>query len=540
MSEVYNKISISRIQFFFCQTMSRFNKTTLGGPYDAIIIGSGMGGMSAAASLCQCSDLRVLVLERHPTTIGGCTHEFTRKDVEFGTGLHYVGAMESNDNAMRRVFDFVTGNKVKWLKMDDAFDSTVVNGRVIEIKSGYESQEFHLRGEFPKFAREIHEYFVNVKKEVGVYKRFVLAQLASGYVPNAVTRLLVNDSFGQETVAQALDRLNVVDPELRLVLAYNYGDYGYSPEWSSWVQHCVTVDHYANGSSYPVGGPHVIGDAVTRIVEERGGKMLFGAHVDSLIVKNNTCVGVKVQGMEILAPIVISAAGAYNTFTQMIALETAQANPKLMQAREQFTSGVLEASPQHCMVFAVFKGTSKELGLPVANVWVQDCPDFPFVFLSFPSSRDASWCDRNPDKSVCEIVVEGRYEDFAKLNDDEYQVKKKEFAEKALAVLFHKYPRLENRLQSYTSSTPRTAKRFLGSQNGCSYGVSPTPARFRAHREWLKPVTPVKNLYLAGQDVLSCGICGAMMGGLFAAAVADIKVLVKTRELMMPMNFSFM
>lgn len=56
-------------------------------PWDAIVIGSGIGGLSCAAILSRVGK-RVLVLEQHDV-IGGCTHTFEAKGFEFDTGLHY-------------------------------------------------------------------------------------------------------------------------------------------------------------------------------------------------------------------------------------------------------------------------------------------------------------------------------------------------------------------------------------------------------------------------------------------------------------------
>ncbi|MBN1883134.1 MAG: FAD-dependent oxidoreductase, partial [Deltaproteobacteria bacterium] len=51
--------------------------------YDVIIIGAGMGGLSAGAHLAA-SGLKVLVLEQHHK-VGGCTTNFTRGDFTFET-----------------------------------------------------------------------------------------------------------------------------------------------------------------------------------------------------------------------------------------------------------------------------------------------------------------------------------------------------------------------------------------------------------------------------------------------------------------------
>jgi len=61
--------------------------------YDAIVIGSGIGGMAAAGLLAGVAGKRVLVHEQH-TEPGGQTHVFRRDGASWDVGLHYVGEME--------------------------------------------------------------------------------------------------------------------------------------------------------------------------------------------------------------------------------------------------------------------------------------------------------------------------------------------------------------------------------------------------------------------------------------------------------------
>jgi all-trans-retinol 13,14-reductase len=505
--------------------------------YDCIVIGSGIGGLSCASFLSQVCLQRVLVLEQHPTSFGGCTHEFERKGLEFDTGIHYVGGdMWDVNSVQRKVFDFVTGGKVNWLKMDDAFDTTTVNGEVYEIRSGIANQLNYFKQKFPN--QPVEAYFSDIQRSAMRYSKFIVGQIADAYLPRLfVEKTLQDSTFGEETVDQALDRLKISDPTLRKILTYNYGDYGFEPSKSSYVQHAMTVAHYANGSSYPVGGPHQIADSVQELVEKYGGKMLLNARVQSIYVENGEARGVfveKLRDRPIKAKIIVSAAGAFNTYVKLLSDSVGSQFPAISRAKEAFASNELEASPTFAMVFAAFKGTKEELNLPAGNLWIQDSANFKYVFLSFPSARDNSWSARHPDRSVVEIIVETNYEDFANLSDKEYQEKKKALTEELLLVAYRYYPRLKDRLLFLYSSSPRTSERFLGTQKGCAYGVAPTPMRFRANRDWLKPQTPIKNLFLAGQDTVSPGMCGGMWGGMIASCAISAKCLTKARELIFP------
>lgn len=77
----------------------RYRASRLRGPYDALIIGSGIGGLTTAAllsGLCR----RVAVLEQH-CTAGGATHSYDRAGCEWDVGVHYIGDVGADGRALR-------------------------------------------------------------------------------------------------------------------------------------------------------------------------------------------------------------------------------------------------------------------------------------------------------------------------------------------------------------------------------------------------------------------------------------------------------
>ena len=70
--------------------IASYHQTTIDDAFDAIVIGSGIGGLTAASLLARHAGQRVLVLERHYTA-GGFTHTFHRPGYEWDVGVHYIG-----------------------------------------------------------------------------------------------------------------------------------------------------------------------------------------------------------------------------------------------------------------------------------------------------------------------------------------------------------------------------------------------------------------------------------------------------------------
>ena len=452
--------------------------------------------------------------------------------------------MWSKSSLARRLFDYVTDEQVEWVRMDDVYDVAVVDGTKFEFRSGMAQQIRDLTARFPESERAIKAYFVDVDRTAGRYARFISDQIASGWVAHRVVSFFADDSFGEETVDDALERLGVRDPKLRAVLTYLHGDYGATPDEASWVQHCVTTSHYLYGAAYPKGGPSAIAKAVVNVLTNRGGAVYTHAAVESLLLEKGAVTGVRLKGYDIpiRASKVISCVGALNTFQKLFPSESDGLPPLVTQARKD-----LEAIPNgvaHCMLFCALKGTGADLGLPAANWWINSSEegDFPSVFISFPSCKDPeTWGQSRPHSAVCEVVVEETYANFAKWAGEpakhrgaDYAAAKDALAKRMMDVLVAHFPQLKDKVEFYDASTPLSTEHNINSAGGSSYGLRAVPARYRANRAWLRPATDIPGLYLGGQDVVSCGIVGALMGGACAAAASSGRAMWELSPLLTP------
>ena len=115
----------------------RYRANRLDGPYDAIVIGSGIGGLTAAACLSKMGK-KVIVLEQHYTA-GGFTHSYDRNGYEWDVGVHYIGDMGAKHTLARRLFDYVTDGQLQWAAMDDHYDRLFIGDRQIDLVAGPEA-----------------------------------------------------------------------------------------------------------------------------------------------------------------------------------------------------------------------------------------------------------------------------------------------------------------------------------------------------------------------------------------------------------------
>ena len=92
--------------------------------WDTIVIGSGVGGLTAAAALARCGQ-RVLVLEQH-FQLGGMTQTFERQGFRFATGLHYIGGVGPRPGAggsFGRLLQWLGDGSLQFAPLPPHFDT---------------------------------------------------------------------------------------------------------------------------------------------------------------------------------------------------------------------------------------------------------------------------------------------------------------------------------------------------------------------------------------------------------------------------------
>lgn len=500
--------------------------------FDAIVIGSGLGGLTCAALLAKTGQ-RVLVLERHYTA-GGFTHSFKRRGYEWDVGVHYIGDVHKPHSPLRRVFDTITDSQLQWAKMDPVYDSMVFPDQRYDFVAGVARFREGLLQHFPNAGSDLDAYLAEVRgasRAVAAhFGQRLMPGVLQGIAAPAVKRL-TSDYFGRTTheVMASCTR----DKKLAAVLTGQWGDYGATPKQSSFGMHALVAQHYLDGGNFPIGGASEIARHVLPVIEAHGGAVLVGAEVQEILTQGDRVRGVRmVCGDELLCDHVISAAGVHTTFGRLLDAELATRHGLLEKVQ------ALPRSVSHLGLYLGLKGSREELGLEQANLWIYrdydhdaaikrflaapPSTDFPLMYVSFPSTKDPAFSTNYPGRSTIDVIAPAPWKWFAKWQAQPwgqrgaaYDDFKAQLSQRLIDEVHRHAPLTRGRVDHVELSTPLSTAHFSNYASGELYGLEHSPQRFG--RQWLTPRTPIKGLHLTGQDILFCGVGSALMSGVLTA-----------------------
>ncbi|XP_075896603.1 inactive all-trans-retinol 13,14-reductase [Nelusetta ayraudi] len=515
---------------------------------DVIVVGSGIGGLTAAATLAKAGK-KVLVLEQHDQA-GGCCHTYIEKGFEFDVGLHYIGQLHEN-SLLRIAFDQLSEGQLEFQQLKQHFDTIHIglddHKREYTILSGKTDMKNHLMKQFPEDTEAIETFFKIMK--ISAKKTHYLATLK--LIPQWVSLLLLKSGLANllsevfrlsGTSATELVSSLTSNKDLHVIFSYLF--YGVPPRDSSILINALLIHHYKRGAYYPKGGASEIAFHIIRTIQKYGGNCLVRAPVSQILVnQQGAAYGVKVrkgqEEVELHAPVVVSNCGIFTTFQKLLPPEVG------MRTDVQERLNMMQHGRGSFLVFSGFDGTEEELGLESTNYWLfnnndmdksmddyfalskEEAPDnIPMMFITVPSAKDPEAAARHPGKSCMTILTMVKYEWFEEWKDttvrkrgDQYHQYKMRFAKRLFDWACTVFPKIKDKLVFQDVATPLTNTHYLGAQRGAMYSAEHNLERFHAEAVARNRCnTPVKNLYLSGQDVFSCGIAGALHGGLLCAS----------------------
>ena len=486
--------------------------------YDAIVVGSGLGGLSAAAALSK-SGKKVLVLEQHNVP-GGYATSFTRGAFEFDASLHElsgVGVGPARGPVWHLLDEYGVAEKVEFVPIDD-FYRCMYPDLDITIPLGRENVENLLCSEFPSEK-------TNIKKFIDTLFSFAMEAMQISFSGMNGTEIDINKlpvflKYINASVADVL-HADITDPKLRMLLAQLCNYLGQTPSKSAFFPYAMGVSAYINfGPVHIKGKSQALSQAFVDTLEENGSDVWLNNGAAKIMTANGKITGVVTEdGTQIDCPYVVCNANPFTTCLQLIGKE--HIPDWYLQRLSAWTPGI--------GTFNVFLGldrpyeyfgiTSHEtfMGTEYFDWDKQDQQaltgesfDSPGLAVTAYNVADESF---SPRGTTALVLTYGGYGDpWKKLSPEQYIETKQRMADKAIERAQMVAPGIRDHIEVMDIATPLTNIRYSGNPGGSFAG-------FRESRQAnaignIPARGPLEGLYFSNAWVnMGGGYFPSIMGG---------------------------
>ena len=313
----------------------KFNsRPTTENEHDVIVIGSGIGGLSAAALLAK-RGLKVAVFEQHYLPGGYCTSwerrvrpprstpdSKERWTYVFDAGVHDVSGLSERGGirSLLRMLDIE--NAIEWkLNEQEYFIGET------HFKVPHDANEFigQLGEHFPSEAENIRNFF----NEMQLILREMYADLektgGAPRGPDTIEDLLAYPKthphayqWMDKPFVEMLDEF-FSDPRVKDLLAALTGYLSDDPKSLTVGSMAPILGYYFNGGYYPVGGSQALPNALVEVIEKHNGKVFLRTPVQRILVEKDRAVGIELKNGQIHhAKAILSNADTDKTFLELV------------------------------------------------------------------------------------------------------------------------------------------------------------------------------------------------------------------------------
>jgi len=463
--------------------------------YDVIIIGGGLGGLTAGAKLAK-EGKTVLLIEQHYIP-GGCATTFKRKDYIMEVGLHELDGLDKNDFKTKIFNDLKVFDNVEFLRVPEFYRFT--NERVdIVIPDNRQEAINVLIKHFPKEKTGIKKFFKVIYKIQQEVNRLPLERwkiiLMLPVFPLLFPHLVF---WTYTTVGSFIDSI-IKDDDLKLTLLANLGYYHDDPYSASLIYFSVGQASYYNGGYFIKGGSQKLSDYLAKVITDNNGQLLLGTKVTKIITQSNAAIGIEYQNKQLFADTIIANAAIPNVINLL---------PTANQNSLKKKTDKLEIACSLISIYIGFKREIKQLNKHYSTFIADDSvknlkdmhknakADFDkraFVFVDY-SQIDSDLAPKG--KTVGTICTYDYLSDWENLDSEQYQHKKQQVAETIFKRLEETIPGITQEIEYYEVGTPKTINRYTLNPRGSVYGFAQTPKQAGIFR--IRNKSPIKNLYFA-------------------------------------------
>ncbi len=434
--------------------------------YDIIIIGGGLGGLTAGAKLAR-EGKSVLLIEQHDRP-GGCATTFKRGDLTMEVGLHEMDGPSPGDMKSKIFGELDVFGNIEFIRVpefyhfaSDYLNITIPHDPVEAMKV--------LGKQFPGEIDGIKAFFdqiLNPKRkspQSGIIKEQSLGEFIDSIIHNE---------------------------DLKLVLLGNLGYFHDDPYSLSLTYYSIAQGSYfKGGASFIKGGSQKLSDHLAEYIRNHGGKVLLNHLVTGILTEGTKLHGVTYNKKTGSATDIITA------YADEIVANTALPNVAGLLMEEPGSKLNDEIKIQNpgaslLTIYFGFRNSLKDIGNDYYSTFVFDSSvrtqadiyknnksDFQtrsFTFVDY-GQIDSGLAPEG--RSVGAICCIDYLKDWELLSPAEYKKKKEKAAKIFIQRLEDLIPGITNVIEYYEVGTPATIKRYTLNPGGAVYGFAQSPGK---------------------------------------------------------------
>jgi phytoene dehydrogenase-like protein len=503
--------------------------------FDAIVIGSGLGGLTAGALYAR-SGRRVLVLERNESC-GGAATVYRHGPLAIEASLHEIDGLDADDPKLPILRSLGLDKDLAFVDVGDLYEVRGPQlGKPFVLPCGMEQALAAATARFPRQSEPLAEYF---RRLAAARDAVALAAKHQGdpgfwlrHAPEAVRRIWPLLREGRATVKEVLDELFGRHETIKLALAANLCYFHDDPARMPFLRFAIPQASYLRGGGHYIrGGSQALSNRLVGLITEAQGVVETRREAYALIFGGKSVMGVAHRGpsqsdpMVEYAPVVFGNAAPmrlaemmpedrrsaflapYASWHPSISLWTVSIGLKRPPAEFGVSSYSTFILPPWLRTLEGLRESGAILGEDGARL-----P--PYVFVDY--QRIDSGLNAN---GVClgSFCGTDRLENWASLSAEAKHARKAYWMERLTADLNQEFPGIAEAIVHREMATAETLAHHLNTPEGAVYGFA--PERDGANPLAMRARTTVEGLWLASAYVFGGGFTGAMMGG--AAAARD-------------------